>query len=64
MVEYVPGRVVRGAEELEALGDKETIDGCVDALTRVLADLHAVDPAAVGLADFGRPSGYLERQVR
>jgi aminoglycoside phosphotransferase (APT) family kinase protein len=30
----------------------------------VLADLHAVDPAAVGLADFGKPDGYLERQVR
>ena len=33
-------------------------------LIQVLADLHAVDPAAVGLADFGKPSGYLERQVR
>ena len=30
----------------------------------MLADLHAVDPAAVGLADFGKPTGYLERQVR
>ena len=33
---------------------------CVDTL----ADLHVVDPAAVGLADFGRPEGYLDRQVR
>jgi aminoglycoside phosphotransferase (APT) family kinase protein len=64
MVEYVPGRVIRTGPELEALGDKETIEGCVDALIQVLADLHAVDPAAVGLADFGRPTGYLERQVR
>jgi aminoglycoside phosphotransferase (APT) family kinase protein len=64
MVAHVPGRVVRSVDELEALGDKETIDGCVDALIKVLADLHAVDPAAVGLADFGKPSGYLERQVR
>ena len=30
----------------------------------VLAELHAVDPAAVGLGDFGRPDGFLERQVR
>jgi aminoglycoside phosphotransferase (APT) family kinase protein len=64
MVEYVPGRVVRVARELEALGDRAVIDGCVDALIKVLADLHAVDPAAVGLEDFGKPSGYLERQVR
>ncbi|GAA1734198.1 phosphotransferase family protein [Isoptericola hypogeus] len=32
-------------------------------LAGTLADLHAVDPAAVGLADFGRPAGYLERQL-
>ena len=50
--------------ELEALGDQDTIDACVDALIKVLADLHAVDPDAVGLGDFGKPSGYLERQVR
>ena len=35
-----------------------------DGLMDTLADLHAVDPAAVGLADFGRPEGFLERQVR
>ncbi|MET0756758.1 MAG: phosphotransferase family protein [Mycobacterium sp.] len=64
MVEYVPGRVVRHAPELAALGDKETLSDCVDALISVLADLHAVDPTAVGLADFGKPTGYLERQVR
>jgi len=32
-------------------------------LTRVLAALHTVDPAAVGLADFGRPGNYYERQI-
>ena len=52
------------APELAALGDKETLSDCVDALISVLADLHAVDPTAVGLADFGKPTGYLERQVR
>ncbi len=30
----------------------------------VLARLHTVAPADVGLADFGRPAGFLERQVR
>jgi aminoglycoside phosphotransferase (APT) family kinase protein len=34
--------------------------GLVDALVR----LHAVDYQAVGLGDFGRPQGYLERQIR
>ncbi|WIM86506.1 phosphotransferase family protein [Candidatus Mycobacterium wuenschmannii] len=64
MVEYVAGQVVRSRTELEAMGDQQVIDGCVDGLIKVLADLHAVDPAAVGLADFGKPGGYLERQVR
>jgi aminoglycoside phosphotransferase (APT) family kinase protein len=35
-----------------------------DGLMDVLADLHSVDAAAVGLADFGRPEGFLQRQVR
>lgn len=64
MVEYVPGRVVRSRAELDALGDHQVIESCVDGLIRVLADLHAVDPDAVGLSGFGKPSGYLERQVR
>ena len=32
-------------------------------LVDVLARLHAVDPDAVGLGNFGRPTGYLTRQV-
>jgi aminoglycoside phosphotransferase (APT) family kinase protein len=35
-----------------------------DALVDTLVKLHAVDFASVGLGDFGRPEGYLERQVR
>ncbi|MDY0748064.1 phosphotransferase family protein [Paucibacter sp. R3-3] len=30
---------------------------------RVVAALHRVDPASVGLADFGRPEGYVSRQI-
>ena len=63
IVEFVAGQVVRRRAQLEALG-RRAIDGCVDALIRVLVDLHSVDPNAVGLGDFGKPSGYLERQVR
>lgn len=29
----------------------------------VLAQLHAIDPASVGLGDYGRPGNYFERQV-
>ncbi|MBL8328761.1 MAG: phosphotransferase [Rubrivivax sp.] len=34
-----------------------------DELNRVIAALHAVDPAAVGLSDYGRPGNYFERQI-
>lgn len=33
-------------------------------LVDTLARLHSIDPASVGLEDFGRAAGYLERQVR
>jgi len=35
-----------------------------EALVEVLATLHAIDPEAVGLREFGRPEGFIERQVR
>jgi aminoglycoside phosphotransferase (APT) family kinase protein len=63
IVEFVAGQVVRRRAQLESLSHT-VIDGCVDALIHVLVDLHNVDPNAVGLGDFGKASGYLERQVR
>jgi aminoglycoside phosphotransferase (APT) family kinase protein len=33
-------------------------------LIDVLAALHSVEPAEVGLGDYGKPAGYLDRQVR
>jgi aminoglycoside phosphotransferase (APT) family kinase protein len=35
-----------------------------DDLVDALAELHAVDVESAGLSGFGRPDGYLERQVR
>jgi aminoglycoside phosphotransferase (APT) family kinase protein len=35
-----------------------------EELVDALAEIHAVDVEAAGLAGFGRPQGYLERQVR
>ncbi len=33
-------------------------------MARTLAKLHDIDPVAAGLGDFGRASGYFERQIR
>ena len=35
-----------------------------DAMNRTLADLHAFDPNAIGLGDFGRADGYVARQIK
>lgn len=34
-----------------------------EQMTDTLADLHNIDPEAVGLGDFGKPGNYFERQV-
>lgn len=43
--------------------DRDERRGAYDEMNRVLAALHDVDVEAVGLADFGRPGNYFERQV-
>jgi aminoglycoside phosphotransferase (APT) family kinase protein len=63
IVEHVAGRVLRTHDDLAALTDAD-LDRCAAALIDALVALHAVDPDAVGLGAFGRPKGYLERQVR
>lgn len=62
VVRFVPGRVVRTREDLRDLTDEQVADNAAE-LVRVLAELHAVDPAAVGLEKLGRPDGFVARQV-
>ncbi|MET8686396.1 phosphotransferase family protein [Streptomyces sp. NPDC004732] len=63
VMEFVDGTPYRTAEELAPLGPERTRDAVL-GLVDTLVDLHAVDPAAVGLGDFGRPEGFLDRQLR
>ena len=34
-----------------------------DAMNATIAALHSIDPAAAGLADYGKPGNYFERQI-
>ena len=34
-----------------------------DAMNQTIAGLHSIDPAAIGLGDYGRATGFVERQV-
>ncbi|SCF19714.1 Predicted kinase, aminoglycoside phosphotransferase (APT) family [Micromonospora haikouensis] len=63
LMEKVDGEVFRSRSQTDALTAGQRRDLAM-AMMDTLADLHAVDPAAVGLADFGRPEGFLGRQVR
>ncbi|UPW08971.1 phosphotransferase family protein [Gordonia terrae] len=63
VVEFVDGRVVRTADDLDAYSDDEVARN-LDALVQTLADLHAVDYREVGLGEFGRPAGFAARQVK
>ncbi len=60
---HVDGTVFRAREQTDPL-PAEQRQGLAMAMMDTLAALHTVDPAAVGLADFGRPQGFLARQVR
>ncbi len=63
LMSRVPGMVYRSRAQTDGLtGERRA--GLAYAMIDTLADLHAVDPDAVGLADFGHPDGYLARQVR
>ena len=62
VMERVDGRVLRTKAEMATLRPAEA-RACSERLVDVLAALHSVDYAAVGLADFGHPDGFLARNV-
>jgi aminoglycoside phosphotransferase (APT) family kinase protein len=64
LMEFVDGDVLgdEASGHRLAAGESRRTAG-LDAVD-VLADLHAVDPDAVGLGDLRRPGGYLDRQLR
>ncbi|MGW3119836.1 phosphotransferase family protein [Streptomyces sp. NPDC001107] len=63
VMEFVEGTPYRTADQLAPLGPERT-RGAVLSLVDTLVELHAVDPVEAGLADFGRPEGFLDRQLR
>ena len=61
VMDHVPGRVFSDAL-LPGVSAADRAAMHAD-MTRVLAALHTVDPAAVGMSGFGRPEGYVARQI-
>jgi aminoglycoside phosphotransferase (APT) family kinase protein len=63
VMERVEGEVITHSLPPE-LDDPEQRGRIADELIDALVELHAVDWTQVGLDGFGKPTGYLERQVR
>jgi aminoglycoside phosphotransferase (APT) family kinase protein len=61
VMDYVDGRVY--TDRLLPGCTKQQRAEMYDAMNDVLAKLHRVDYKAVGLEDFGKPTGYVARQV-
>jgi aminoglycoside phosphotransferase (APT) family kinase protein len=61
VMEFVQGRVLwnQSLPEQDAAGR----GAIYDEMNRVIAALHNVDFAAIGLADYGKPGNYFERQI-
>jgi aminoglycoside phosphotransferase (APT) family kinase protein len=61
VMDYVHGRILT---DLSLPGlTREERAAHYDSMNDVLAKLHAVDYAKVGLGDFGRPANYIGRQI-
>ncbi len=61
VMECVEGRVL-WEQSLPGVSNTER-SAIYDEMNRVIAALHSVDYAAIGLSDFGRPGNYFARQI-
>src|SRR5205807_1097335 len=61
---YVDGHILRDSETTAKVLDAPKRRLASESLVDVLAEIHAVDPDAVGLGDLGRKEGYIERQLK
>ena len=61
VMDLVAGRIVWEAH-FPGLSNAERA-AHFDAMNSTIAQLHSYDPQAIGLGDYGRPAGFVERQV-
>jgi aminoglycoside phosphotransferase (APT) family kinase protein len=62
LMRFVDGLVLRTAEDGAALSPEQASE-LSNLMAETMASIHGVDVEAVGLGDFGRPAGYLARQL-
>ena len=62
LMRFVDGLILRTAEDGAVLSAEQAGE-LSNLMAETMASIHGVDVEAVGLADFGRPAGYLARQL-
>ncbi|NNE13264.1 MAG: phosphotransferase family protein [Ilumatobacter sp.] len=60
----VDGQALYSGEDVAAFLPESARRPAGERFVDVLAALHSIDPADVGLAELGRPDGYVARQLR
>ena len=63
LIERKKGIVIRKEMRLELDGSRNKIRSLSFKMIDILAELHKLDPSHVGLGDFGRPDGFVLRQL-
>lgn len=63
VMEFVDGHVIRDAPGARVVSEATRSTIGLN-MAETLAELHRIDADSVGLGDLGRPSGYIERQIR
>ncbi|MET3119222.1 aminoglycoside phosphotransferase (APT) family kinase protein [Undibacterium sp. GrIS 1.8] len=61
IMEFVDGRVLWD-QSLPGMTPSQRAE-IYDEMNRVISQLHTIDYAAIGLADYGRPGNYFARQI-
>ena len=64
ILEYRPGRTIRGSALAPLPETPETGAALSRLLVETLVKIHAVDTVAAGLGDLGRPEGFLQRMAK
>ncbi|MBY6414210.1 phosphotransferase family protein [Rhodococcus sp. BP-252] len=63
VMDKLDGITLRTQSDTEELTEQQRT-GITDSMIDTLVALHSLDPADVGLSDWGNPDGFLERQLR
>jgi aminoglycoside phosphotransferase (APT) family kinase protein len=64
LIDYRPGLVIKGDDRSRFEGHPEVAANVGRMLVDMLAAIHRVDTAAIGLDDLGKPDGFIARAIK